>query len=433
MKPDKLDIKIQEAAAHNDPAYNEFAWKRMQNLLDKEMPQKEKDKKKIFWLFLFLLFGTGVLLLITQPWKNTGDVIISAKTDSANKTTSLRNSGSTEAANINIGTTDKNSLPTSRPYTNEIMYQKPSFRKTRKKTEAQKIINDATAKNNKEKKLIAYNADNGTGSEKRMNQPIMIPEKNNKVQKPVTTDAIKEDLAEVNINKSTNEKEKHDSLITEDKSNAGKKTIAPKRRNKFNNAFAVSFSAGPDVSAVSTHNIGKINLAYGAGISYQFSRRVTLRTGFYISRKSYDAKVSDYHPPTNFWSYYPDLEYIDANCKVYEVPLILNYNFRQTAKYLWFGSAGISSYFMKREDYNYFSKNASGQNSYNSYSIKNENQHYLSSMRLSAGYEKIIRNNISIIAEPYVNLPIDGIGYGKVKLYDAGVLFTLKVKPFAKK
>jgi hypothetical protein len=87
---------------------------------------------------------------------------------------------------------------------------------------------------------------------------------------------------------------------------------------------------------------------------------------------------------------------------------------------------------MKREDYDYFSKNASGQNSYGSYSIKNKNQHYLSSIRLSAGYEKKLANSISITTEPYLSLPVNGIGYGKVKLYGAGVLFTVNVKPFAK-
>jgi hypothetical protein len=88
---------------------------------------------------------------------------------------------------------------------------------------------------------------------------------------------------------------------------------------------------------------------------------------------------------------------------------------------------------MKREDYDYFSKNASGQNSYGNYSIKNKNQHYFSSVRLSAGYEKKLGNSISITTEPYLSLPVNGIGYGKVKLYGAGVLFTVNIKPFAKK
>ncbi|HEY9342419.1 MAG TPA: hypothetical protein VIQ23_12610 [Hanamia sp.] len=432
MKPDKLDIKIQEAAARNDPAYNELAWSSMVKLLDKEMPQQKKDKGRIFWLFLFLLFGTGTLLLITHPWEHASDVGISVKIDSANAP-GLRNSASTELSNINMDNTHKNILPPSQPYINEITFQESFSKRTLKNKEEQKTINDVTAENEVEE-LIAYHRNDGIESEKRMNQAIISPEKNNKVEQPGnlqdTIEATKKDSAKVN----TNENEKNNSLIKQDNKNtSGKKITAPKNRNKFNNSFALSFSAGPDVSAVSVNNIGKISLAYGAGISYQFSKKFTLRTGFYFSKKSYDAKASDYHPPTNFWNYYPDLERIGADCKIYEVPLIINYNFNQNAKNLWFGSAGLSSYFMKREDYDYFSKNAAGQNTYDSYSIKNKNQHYLSSIRLSAGYEKKLGNSISITTEPYLSLPIDGIGYGKVKLYGAGVLFTLNIKPFAKK
>jgi hypothetical protein len=436
MKPDKLDIKIQEAAVHSDSAYNELAWSSMVKLLDKEMPQQKKDKRKIFWLFLFLLFGTTTLLLITHPWENAGDAVISAKIDSANAP-GLRNSAPTELTDINMDNAHKSTLPSSQSYINEITFQKSSSKKTLKSKEAQKPINDATLNDNEGNELIAYRRNDRIESEKIINQPITIPGKNDKAKQPGNLqdafEATKKNSAEVNTNENTNENEKNNSLIKQNNKNtSGKKITAPKNRNKFNNSFALSFSAGPDVSAASINNIGKISLAYGAGISYQFSKKFTLRTGFYFAKKSYDAKASDYHPPTNFWSYYPDLEYIDANCKIYEVPLIINYNFNQNAKHLWFGSAGFSSYFMKREDYDYFSKNASGQNSYGNYSIKNKNQHYLSSIRLSAGYEKKLANSISITTEPYLSLPVNGIGYGKVKLYGAGVLFTVNVKPFAK-
>lgn len=437
MKSDKLDIKIQEAATHIDPAYNELAWSSMEKLLDKEMPQQKKDKRRIFWLFLFLFLGTGVLLLINHPWQNAGDIVASAKIDAAIRA-NTRKSTSTELTN-NLDNTNKNTLPPSRPPVNEITFQKSFSQKTFKNTQAQKAINNATTETNEVNELVAYHRNDRMESEKRMNQPITNSANNNKAEQRSNSqnniETIKKDGVEVNTHENKNENEKNNSLIKENNKNttSGTKVTAQKNRNQFTHSFALSFSAGPDVSAVSIHNIGKINLAYGAGVSYQFSKKFTLRTGFYFTKKSYEAKASDYHPPTNFWNYYPDLNYIDADCKIYEVPLIFNYNFSQTPNHLWFGSAGFSSYFMKREDYDYFSKNAAGQNSYDSYSIKNKNQHYFSSIRLSAGYEKKLGNGISIITEPYLCMPINGIGYGKVKLYGAGVLFTLNIKPFAKK
>jgi hypothetical protein len=115
------------------------------------------------------------------------------------------------------------------------------------------------------------------------------------------------------------------------------------------------------------------------------------------------------------------------------VPLLVNYNFSRNQNHQWFVAAGVASYFMKKEDYDYISKSPSGQTSYNNYTIRNENQHYFSSLKLSAGYEKKLSSKISLITEPYLNLPLTGIGYGKVKLYSAGILFSLNVKPFSKK
>ncbi len=147
----------------------------------------------------------------------------------------------------------------------------------------------------------------------------------------------------------------------------------------------------------------------------------------------YEAAPSDYHPPANFWNYYAQLETVNANCKVIEVPLIANYTFRRNTRYAWFASAGLSSYFMKKETYLYHSKIAPGQYQDKSYTLKNKNNHYLSSLRLSAGYEQTLNRNISLSAEPYLNLPLSGIGFGKIKLNSAGLLFSVSVKPFVKK
>jgi hypothetical protein len=34
------------------------------------------------------------------------------------------------------------------------------------------------------------------------------------------------------------------------------------------------------------------------------------------------------------------------------------------------------------------------------------------------------------MAEPYLELPLNGIGFGKINLNSTGLLFTLVVKPF---
>ncbi len=97
-------------------------------------------------------------------------------------------------------------------------------------------------------------------------------------------------------------------------------------------------------------------------------------------------------------------------------------------------SAGLSSYLMKEENYNYYYKYYPGSPTYSHLSsIRNENNHYFSVVTLSAGYKRKLGNRVTMMAEPYLKLPVKGVGYGKVKLNSGGVLFSIGVNPFAAK
>ena len=87
---------------------------------------------------------------------------------------------------------------------------------------------------------------------------------------------------------------------------------------------------------------------------------------------------------------------------------------------------------MKKETYNYQYKTPSGQTYNYVTTINNENKHYFSVLSLSGGYQYKLNDRIAFVAEPYVKIPLAGIGEGKIKLNSAGLLVTAVVKPFAK-
>ena len=205
------------------------------------------------------------------------------------------------------------------------------------------------------------------------------------------------------------------------------KVKTPKR-----NSFFISLSAGPDISATIGDHPGKTKLLTGGGIGYSFKDRLTIRSGFYTGRKIYTSSPGSYHPPDNFWYYYPNLEKVDADCKVYEIPLSLSYHFGHSKKQNWFVSTGISSYLMKKETYNYFYKyTTGGPTIQRKWTIRDQNKHYFSVLTLSGGYQKQIGKSFSMLVEPYFKIPLGGVGFGKVKLNSGGVLFTAAIKPFA--
>ena len=206
-------------------------------------------------------------------------------------------------------------------------------------------------------------------------------------------------------------------------------TKPQKRKSSPGSKLSLNFSAGPDISSVGIDNPGKWNLQYGLGLSYAVSKRLSIRTGFFAGRKKYSADSTEYHS-----SYYPPkLERIDANCLVYEIPVNLVYNFPAAKKHNWFIAGGLSSYLMKKETYDYFYKNAWGQPQYYSHTYNNENSHLFSVINISGGYQYHFTDRLSLMAEPYVRIPVSGIGSGKVKLNSGGVLFSIGFKPFLKK
>ncbi|HVZ96458.1 MAG TPA: hypothetical protein VG847_06260, partial [Chitinophagaceae bacterium] len=211
-------------------------------------------------------------------------------------------------------------------------------------------------------------------------------------------------------------------------------TKSPERRKpaagekKFNGKFAVNISAGPDVSGVSMSRIGRIDLNYGIGFSYALSKRFSLRAGFYVSDKIYSADTTEYKIPYGNNADY--LSGIYANCIVYDIPLTVSYTFPKVGNHDWLVSAGLSSYLMKKETYDYLYKYPSGYTDEKKWAIYNQNHHYLSVLDISAGYEYIFSKRTSLIAEPYVQLPLSGVGAGKVKLNSGGILFTVRIKPF---
>lgn len=417
MPFDKLDIKAREASEQYNAAYNEEAWSKMEALLDKHMPrdiiQPENKERKFHekWLFLLLgLMAVSFIILLIKPWKNNRGNNVPIENTVIIKPAG-GNSGNKSIAIKPIENTKSNGEGDQKTYSKDTRADKDLVAL---KTNIDKnIVNENGDIQINEGSVEVAKSQNTFLQEGLISQKIdnrIIGNKNIISNNISISDALKRDK--------TTKRKINNSYYT--------------KKNKFANSFSLSLSAGPDVSAINVNNIGTFEILFGAGLGYKFGKRWQVRTGFYTVKKVYEAKPSDYSPPSVFWNYYPQLEDIYADCGVNEIPLIINYSFRQNPKHAWFGSAGISSYFMNRETYNYLSKTPTGYQN-KSYTIYRQNKHYLSSLRISAGYEKTLNKTISLIAEPYLNLPLSGIGYGKVKLNSAGLLFSVNVKPFAKK
>ena len=423
---DEINKKIQEAEDKHQPAYNDKAWEGMKLLLDKHLPLNKKRRRFIFLLFPILLAGITAFFILLQENKPNNPVT-EQKRIPVHSSTSSFNSEELE---------NTITLPSKE---NPVIQQNPSGKTTENfepETTPKSLSSDVdkpVQKNKQGQHKQEY------GQPKSISKKIKDTENNFSPGKPVESIVSKHDDNNIGIASKPVKPISGDSLATqknvapEDKKQEDtiqtETTKTLKKKISTSGKFSLNFSVGPDISSVGIDKPGKLKMQYGIGASYSFSERFSIRTGFFAGYKTYTADSADYHPPYII----NNLQKIDADCFVYEIPVTIVYSFAITKKHNWFISGGVSSYLMKKETYKYYYKNSWGQPQYYSRTYKNKNSHLFSVINISGGYQHHFTDRFSIMTEPYIKIPVKGIGVGKVKLNSAGVLFTVGFKPFLKK
>lgn len=195
---------------------------------------------------------------------------------------------------------------------------------------------------------------------------------------------------------------------------------SPKNRKL---SFSVTALAGPDFSSVESIAGKKGNLNIGLLLNTTISKKITLSSGVKYGLKSYAASAYDYKLKNP--SRADKISGIDASCNILEIPLQISYSlFHNKNNHVQF-STGLSSYLMLKEEYNFKYTPQSG---YKDYLLvkNNTNQHYLSVLNLAASYHiKPKSANIQWAIEPYVKLPLGGVGEGNVRLKSSGISLNM--------
>jgi len=434
---DEIIRKIQEASERYQPAYDDASWADMQRLLDEHLPQKKNKRRIIFLILLTLIPLIGIY--VGYKFKSPGTVPISSNSASVAPNTSpvkmpevnqlkhpvTEDQKNTAQIQVNSNT---NNLP-GKTSTGKITGNGNSYIQYPSLTRRIPLLKHE----HKNTSVTITGSSSGNEVPEKTSEEMAVGNTETRVPDNTTARILSPDKT-VATNKIDSLPNKKQTSVTggSNKKDTAKNNVIAKALKKDNNLFKhywiISAALGPDVSAVKLDNAGKITLQYGVALGYAISQRFTLRTGFFISKKLYSVGADDYHAEGSYYNNY--LQTVDANCKVYEIPLMATYNFARTKKGGWFLSAGLSSYFMKKESYDYFYKYPGGGTYTDNYTVSNKNKHYFSIIDFSTGYERTINKRLSISAEPYIKLPVTGIGVGRIKLSSAGVLFSVNVKPF---
>ncbi|WP_205510828.1 outer membrane beta-barrel protein [Longitalea arenae] len=200
-----------------------------------------------------------------------------------------------------------------------------------------------------------------------------------------------------------------------------------RKKNEIKQPFEIGLVAGPDKSAVSFGPLYKTGYILGLQLGYRLSNHWSVNTGVLYTKKYYQADSQYFHYKSN-WGNWP-LKDVEGNCSMWEIPVNVRYDVSYNEKRRWFVSTGLSTYLMDKENYTLNYTSWSG----NPYPVPlntDSNSNYLFSIwNLSLGFERSLGRNFSIQAEPYLRVPLKGLGTGSMRMNSYGIFFTLKYKP----
>ncbi len=408
-----IDHKIKEAAENQEIVFEEASWEKMEALLDK----KSKGRSFIwFWFFVLLAIALGFEVPFLFQNRKQKEIIYanSPHVPAENKPTNFI---TTEPANANKLFTDTAFTSTNNFTSGKNV--KPKIVAISKTSINYKNATASIENNNQEENI--FTAKNRLNFIETDNIPL-LNEANQGLGKQ-----LKKDSSQSFVKNDTSAKNTTDSTKF-----VSKNERKPKKQSSVLSRFYLLGAFGAELSSTKflSFKNSPISPKYGLGIGYKINKHLSVQTGFYAGMKKYIANDGEYNFKAG--SYYTTVKVtkVDADCIVYEIPVSFRYNVLQKKSWNIYAGAGLSSYIMKKEDYNvYFIRNTREV----SYPWKyTGNKDFISTLILTAGAEKKITEKISFQIEPIVSLPLKGVGEGNVKIFSTGLQLGLKYFPFKK-
>jgi hypothetical protein len=183
----------------------------------------------------------------------------------------------------------------------------------------------------------------------------------------------------------------------------------------------IGFLVGPDFSAVKFQSVNQTGFSLGVLAGYRFSKRLAVETGLIWDKKYYYSKGEYFNKSTANIPANVNIINLEGNCNMFEIPIALRYDFLSGKTHGFFAKAGMSAYLMNKENYNYLAEYSGVQSMhYATYNSGLQNNIF-SIVSLSAGYELAISRKTKIRFEPYVKIPLQGVGIGSMPISSAGL------------
>ena len=186
--------------------------------------------------------------------------------------------------------------------------------------------------------------------------------------------------------------------------------------------FYYGLLLGAEMNTVKNQDMKKVGFDIGFTGGYRFGTRLSIETGILFSQKYYTTS-GEYFSLKEIGATMPaatKVMEVRGTSKVLEIPVHLRYDFFNKKDHRYFSSAGFSSYILTKES-NQYRTSLNGIESMMYGTYKKNRSYFAASLDLAVGYEKNFGKKNNIRFQPYIQLPVKGIGVGNLHVMSTGV------------
>ncbi|HQW93716.1 MAG TPA: outer membrane beta-barrel protein, partial [Ferruginibacter sp.] len=190
-------------------------------------------------------------------------------------------------------------------------------------------------------------------------------------------------------------------------------------KKKRKPSFYFGLTGGAELSQVKGQGMTRPGLNGGLVAGLQVSKQLAVETGVQFSQKKYYSQGKHFNPKAGSMPSNMTVNSLDGSCSLVEIPLTVKYNFGKN-KNGFYTTAGVSTYIMTKEKNNY-QATVSGQDQQIKSTYSNTKAYLATDLNFSAGYQQSIGKKLNIRVEPYIQIPLKGIGVGTMPVMSTGV------------
>lgn len=195
-----------------------------------------------------------------------------------------------------------------------------------------------------------------------------------------------------------------------------------KEKNRIEDGrFYLGLLYANDKSSIRLEPTKGMGYSWSFTAGYRLSKKLSIESGVHIEKKEYYALGDNF----NNKSILPAsgrILWVESENKLIEIPIALKADLLRTRRHNFFASLGVSSYLVNQEFFEY-EEEINGVLHDGSVLFTNNTSNLFATTNITFGYQYKFGKIGSFRIEPYLNLPIRGIGKGKEQIISRGINF----------